>query len=111
MTNRQKAIYQTRSTIIKALAHPTRLFIIDQLAKKSYCVCELTAMVGDDITTISKHLSVLKNSGLVAVEKRGNQVFYRLKVPCVLGFLRCAEETLRKTVDDNNKTLKMERVH
>jgi len=103
MTAKQKEKYQIRATIIKALAHPTRLFIVDQLAKKNHCVCELTDMVGDDITTVSKHLSVLRSSGLVSVEKKGTQVFYHLKVPCILGFIRCAEETLKSTLQEQNR--------
>ena len=103
MTQKEKAKYQARAAIIKALAHPTRLFMVDKLSIKSHCVCELTAMVGDDITTVSKHLSVLKNAGLVAVEKKGTQVFYLLKVPCILGFLSCAEETIKNTLKEQNR--------
>lgn len=103
MTHKEKEKYLARTSIIKALAHSTRLFIVDKLAKKPYCVCELTAMVGDDITTVSKHLSVLKNAGLVAVEKKGTQVFYHLKLPCIMGFLSCAEETIKSTIREQNR--------
>jgi len=103
MTQKEKAKYQARATVIKALAHPTRLFMVDKLSEKPYCVCQLTAMVGDDITTISKHLSVLKNAGLVAVEKKGTQVFYQLKLPCIMGFLSCAEETMKDRLKEQNK--------
>ena len=103
MTQKEKAKYQARAAIIKALAHPTRLFMVDKLSEKPYCVCELTAMVGDDITTISKHLSVLKNAGLVSVEKKGTQVFYQLKLPCIMGFLSCAEETMKDRLKEQNK--------
>jgi ArsR family transcriptional regulator len=87
--------YQSRAQIMKALAHPTRLFIVDQLGRGERCVCELTAMIGDDISTVSKHLSVLKSAGIVADEKRGTQVFYSLRVPCVLRWYTCVEGVLR----------------
>lgn len=103
MNKKVKAKYQARANIIKALAHPTRLFIADKLAEKAFCVCELTKMVGDDITTVSKHLSVLKNAGIVAVEKKGTQVFYHLKVPCIMGFLSCAEETIKSALKEQNQ--------
>jgi ArsR family transcriptional regulator len=103
MTQKEKAKYQARAAIIKALAHPTRLFLMDKLSMNTHCVCQLTAMVGDDITTISKHLSVLKNAGLVAVEKKGTQVFYHLKLPCIMGFLSCAEETMKNSLKEQNK--------
>ena len=54
--------------------------MIEELSKKSHCVCELTEMVGLDVSTVSKHLSILKNAGLVNVEKKGKQVFYSLRV-------------------------------
>ena len=80
--------------IIKALSHPTRLFIVQELNKGERCVCELTDLVEADVSTISRHLSVLRNAGIIADDKRGNQVFYTLKVPCVLNFLGCVEAVL-----------------
>lgn len=87
--------YTTRAEIIKALAHPTRLFIVDRLAEREHCVCELTDMIGVDTSTVSKHLSVMKNAGIVSSDKRGLQVWYRLKVPCIVDFFGCVEETIR----------------
>lgn len=89
------AQYSARAEILKALAHPARLLIVEQLEDRPHCVCELTEMVGSDMSTVSKHLAVLKNAGLVEVEKRGTQVFYRLKCPCILTFFQCIETVLR----------------
>lgn len=83
-----------RAHIIKALAHPVRLFFVEELARQERCVCELTEMVGFDISTVSKHLSVLKNAGIVMDDKRGNQVFYQLRTPCILNFLGCIETVI-----------------
>ncbi len=83
-----------RARIIKALGHPVRLFFIEELARQERCVCELTEMVGFDMSTVSKHLSVLKNAGLVIDDKRGNQVFYQLTTPCILNFFGCVEAVL-----------------
>lgn len=88
------ALYEAKATIIKAMAHPTRLLIIDALSKKEHCVCELTDMIGADTSTVSKHLTVLKNAGIVADEKRGQMVFYSLSMPCVLNFLMCVETVI-----------------
>ncbi len=89
---RQK--YEVRAGIIKAMAHATRLYIIDELSKGERCVCELRDIIGNDMSTVSKHLSVLKNAGIVESDKRGLQVFYSLKVPCVLNFFGCVEDVL-----------------
>ncbi len=98
-----RARYEIRARIMKALAHPTRLFIVDQLAERERCVQELADMVEADVSTVSRHLSQLRNAGIVEAEKRGTQVFYSLRVPCVLGWQSCVEgvleaETERHTI-------------
>ena len=95
MNSKAKARYQAKAKIIKAMSHPTRLFIVDELSRGRRCVCKLTEMIGDDISTVSKHLSVLKNAGLVSDEKRGTQVFYSLRCPCILDFFSCVESALK----------------
>lgn len=83
--------YKLRADVIKALAHPSRLLIVDELSRGERCVCELTELVGADISTVSKHLSVLKKAGIVLNDRRGVQVFYRLRCPCILRFFDCIE--------------------
>ncbi len=106
MNDSQKSRYETRAAVLKALAHPTRLFIVEKLAEKSYCVQELTEMIGLDVSTVSKHLSLLKNAGLVTVEKRGKQVFYSLRIRCALNFLDCVETVLKEQVQDRMNAIK-----
>jgi ArsR family transcriptional regulator len=99
-----QARYEARVRVVKAMAHPTRMFIVDELSRAGErCVCELTEMVGDDISTVSKHLSILKNAGIIADDKRGNQVFYRLRVPCILDFFRCVESVLECNAERSGK--------
>jgi len=96
---------RARARILKAMAHPTRLFIVDELSRGERCVCELTAMIGADMSTVSKHLSVLKNAGIVNYEKRGSQVFYSLRVPCVLDFFSCVESVLQTTAREQTEAI------
>jgi len=100
MNNKKRARCETRANVLKALAHPIRLFMLEELADKAYCVCELTEMVGMDVSTVSKHLSILKNAGLVNVDKKGKQVFYSLRMRCALNFLDCVEAVLREQAQD-----------
>lgn len=88
------AHYERRAAILKAMAHPSRLMMVDALSHGEQCVCDLTKLVGHDISTVSKHLSILKNAGIVEDEKRGKHVYYRLKVPCVLTFFHCMESVI-----------------
>ena len=96
MDKKNWARLHTHAKVIKALAHPSRLFIVEELNKGEQCVCKLTEMIGADVSTVSRHLLVLKNAGIVKYEKRANQVFYSLRVPCVLNFLGCVEAVLEK---------------
>jgi DNA-binding transcriptional ArsR family regulator len=94
MNEKKQIELTTRAKVFKALAHPSRLFILEQLTAGERCVCELTDMIGADMSTVSKHLSVLKNAGVIQDEKRGLQVYYRLKMPCISGFFQCVSEVL-----------------
>lgn len=77
--------------VFKALAHETRMLVVDELSRGERCVCELTELAGIDISTMSKHLSVLREAGVVDSEKRGMQVYYRLLAPCVLKLFTCVQ--------------------
>ena len=92
-----QAKFEARAKVMKAMAHPSRLFIIEHLSLGEHCVCELRDMIGADLSTVSKHLSVLKDAGIVDTQKRGVQVFYRLKVPCILNFMNCVEAVLSRS--------------
>ncbi len=85
-----------RAAILKSLAHPSRLLMIDELSNRERCVCELAEVVGADMSTVSKHLSILKNAGIVEDEKRGAMVFYRLRTRCIFRFLDCVETLSRE---------------
>jgi len=98
---RTQSLYNARARIIKALAHPTRLFIVDQLSSGEKCVCELTEMIGADTSTVSRHLSILKSSGIIVDDKRGLNVYYTLKTPCVLNFLGCVEGVMQSNLDEH----------
>lgn len=87
-----KARYEEKARLMKALAHPTRLFIVDELARGERCVSDLQALVGADISTVSKHLGLLKAAGVITDDKRGLQVFYRLQTPCVLNVFECVRQ-------------------
>ena len=83
------AQFEAPADIFKALAHPARLLMVDELSRGERCVCELAALVGSEMPTVSRHLAQLKHAGIVEEDKRGAQVFYRLKTPCVMSFFKC----------------------
>ena len=97
---KRRARLAARAEIIKALAHPTRLFIVEELSEAERCVCELTEMIGADTSTVSKHLSILKSAGVVLDDKRGTQVYYTLRMPCVLDFVGCVESMMKQVAEE-----------
>jgi ArsR family transcriptional regulator len=99
MTEQERKRTERRAKILKALAHPSRIFIVEKLNEGSRCVHELTRLIGADTSTVSKHLSVLKNAGLVQDEKRGQTVYYSLMAPCIINFLGCIENVIRKSFE------------
>jgi DNA-binding transcriptional ArsR family regulator len=106
MTAKDRAKYAARAKIMKALAHPARLLIVDELARGGQqCVCKLTELVGNDMSTVSRHLAQLKEAGIVEDEKRGQMVFYRLRVKCLASLFHCIESVQRCNVNDQLKVL------
>jgi ArsR family transcriptional regulator len=83
---------ERRAGLLKSLAHPSRLMILELLETAPRCVGELTDAIGADITTVSKHLAVLKRAGLVRVVKKGTFSEYSMACDCVLHFIECLEK-------------------
>jgi ArsR family transcriptional regulator, arsenate/arsenite/antimonite-responsive transcriptional repressor len=102
---RSKSHYEVRARIAKALAHPSRLLILDALGQREICVCELTPLVGADQSTVSKHLAILKNAGLIDDRKKGPNTYYRLKVCCLEGFWKCIESVLKQNLKEQEAAL------
>ncbi|MFP4384599.1 MAG: ArsR/SmtB family transcription factor [Spirochaetia bacterium] len=95
MNEKEKMRSEERARILKALAHPTRIYIAEKLHEKPYCVCELTEMVQADTSTVSKHLTVMKNAGIIESRKEGTTVYYSLRCGCIMKFIGCIEEVIR----------------
>jgi ArsR family transcriptional regulator len=98
--------YEARAVIAKALAHPTRLLILDSLQDTELCVCNITELVGADQSTVSKHLAILKQAGLVADRKKGVMAYYRVKVCCLQGFWDCIEKVLAENLKEQRAALR-----
>ncbi len=80
-----------RAAVFKALGHPARLQIVEELASGERCVCDLVDLVGLGWSAVSRHLAVLKAAGVLEDEKRGLQVFYKVALPCVNSFTACLD--------------------
>jgi len=84
--------FARRAAALKALAHPVRLLLLEELERGERCVCELHELAGGDFSTVSKHLALLRRAGFVQSEKRGLQVYYRLSPVCLRRLLACIDD-------------------
>ena len=74
--------------LLQALADPTRLAIVRELAgKPSVCACDFTDCCGVSQPTVSHHLRILREAGVIESERRGTWIYYRL-VPAAADLLR-----------------------
>ena len=70
--------------MLRALAHPVRLGIMRELAERpETCACDFTELFTVSQPTISTHLKVLREAGLVRTRRRGNQICYSIDLPAV----------------------------
>jgi ArsR family transcriptional regulator len=89
-----------RAKVFKALGHPSRLLMVEALGQGEKCVCELRDLVGSDISTVSKHLTILREAGLVRDERRGTSIYYSLRMPCVTAFLSCVRRFFDQHIEE-----------
>jgi ArsR family transcriptional regulator len=94
MTDR--SIFSKQAKMLKALAHESRLMIVDRLSRGECSVGDLRELVGGDLSTISKHLALLRAHGIVEDRREGTTVYYRLLTPCVCNFFTCATQVLKE---------------
>jgi len=85
------AMVKHRAKVFKAMGHPSRIRILELLTQGETCVCNIAPVVGSDMSTVSRHLAVLRNAGLIEDDKRGLNVFYKLSLPCIIDFFSCLD--------------------
>lgn len=86
------------SKIIKSMAHPVRLMIIDMLRDGETPFSRIFDMFSSDKSTISKHLLVLKDAGVVSSRKDGTDMIYRLEVPCITDTFGCITAVVENNI-------------
>lgn len=106
-TRQKRGALAEQAKIFKALGHPSRLLMVDALRGGEKCVCELRELVGDDMSTVSRHLAVLREAGIVTPEKRGTSIYYRLKLSCLGNFLECTARAVAQKAREQLEELKL----
>jgi ArsR family transcriptional regulator len=97
-SGQEMQLAESRAKVMKALGHPSRMYIATILASNEASVGELTEAVGSDVSTVSKHLSMMKQAGLLTDRKEANRVLYSLVCPCIMEFIHCIDDVIQKDV-------------
>ena len=102
----QKMLYDRQAEVLKALAHPLRIAILDYLKDGEQCVCDIAEHVESERSNVSRHLAIMVSCGVLDCRKDGLNVIYRLKAKCILDFLECATTCLKQQANENVKLMK-----
>lgn len=86
---------RARARIMKALASPVRLAIVEELRRGERCVCELQPLFAMNKSTLSRHVAALRNVGIVGERREGVRCFLKLQTPCILKVFDCAMGVIR----------------
>lgn len=89
--------YQQSTRVLKMLAHPTRLRLLDALRNGEECVCHLTALLKQRQAYVSQQLMFLRQAGLLVDRKDGARVYYRVKDARIFDLLTTAHALAGET--------------
>lgn len=93
--------------MLKALAHPTRLKILEKLQDGPCCVCKIIPYVGGEQSNVSHHLAILKRAGIVRDKKKGKEVWYEVCDPAVFSLLRIINQIILKNLKNKQKIMEV----
>ena len=96
---------EIRAKIIKAMGHPVRLMMIEFLKKRERSFSDIFDLFKLDKSTVSKHLLVLKEAGILSSRKSGADMIYKLEVPCVTDFFSCVTAVIDSNVKKQQSCL------
>ncbi len=97
----EEKLFEAREKIMKSLANKYRLKIVDSLGKKSQmCVSDLEEALDLNQSSVSKHLNILKEAGVVKSKKEGLKVYYSLRTPCIINFFACVDNVIKDEINE-----------
>ena len=106
LSKKKQLLFEKQAEIVKAIAHPLRIAILDFLKDAEHCVFDIAQHLGSERSNVSRHLSVMVSAGVLEHRKEGLKVIYTLKAPCILGFFSCVTDVLKLEARENEKLLK-----
>jgi ArsR family transcriptional regulator, virulence genes transcriptional regulator len=99
-------LYQMHANICKVFANPTRVMIIDLLQNGEQTVSDLEKAIGARQATLSQHLAVLRDKGVVIDRRAGQKIYYQISNPKILQACRLMREVLMEQIEQRGRLLK-----
>ncbi|GFO54701.1 transcriptional regulator [Geomonas sp. Red276] len=100
-----KELVELRAEILKALAQPTRLKIVDFLRDGERCVCEIFPAIGEEQSNTSRHLNMMLAAGVLSRRKDGLKIFYAIKHPEILAVTDLITAVVKEEIQGRHSLL------
>ncbi len=100
----KEKISQLKADLFKAIAHPTRIRILELLKDGELCVCDIFEELNVEQANTSQHLAVLKKQDVLQSRKEGLRVIYSIKYPEIIDLLGIADKILLQQANETMKT-------
>jgi DNA-binding transcriptional ArsR family regulator len=105
-TQKKRLLFDRQAEIVKSVAHPLRIAIVDFLKDGEQCVCDIAEHIDSERSNVSRHLSVMVSGGVLSYRKDGLKVIYKLRTPCIVDFFSCVTNILKQQAEENKKLFK-----
>jgi len=100
-----KDLIEFRAEVLKALAQPTRLKIIDFLRDGERCVCEIFPAIGEEQSNTSRHLNMMMSAGVLSRRKDGLKIYYAVKHPEIYHVIDIVSGIVKQDISGRHKLL------
>ncbi len=101
----EERVLEMKAEMLKVLAQPTRLKILEFLRKGERCICEIVPAINGEQSNVSRHISLMQKSHLVTTRKDGVRVMVKVKDPKVFEILDKVSAILKNQMKDQEKLL------
>jgi ArsR family transcriptional regulator len=101
----EERLLELKAEVLKVLAQPTRLKILELLRNGERCICEIVPAINGEQSNISRHISLMQKSNLVTTRKDGVKVMVKVKDPKIFEILDSVSLLLKKQIQETGKLI------
>ena len=102
----EERVLELKAEILKALAQPTRLKILELLRNGERCICEIVPAINGEQSNISRHISLMQKTHLVTTRKDGVKVMVKVKDPKIFDILDTISLLLKKQILETGRLVR-----